>query len=175
MWVQLNLKILTIVLILYWLGNGLRTLNTLSQARGYPNYRVSIYGCRVLRFEWEKMMQNFFISFLVWRSKHFSSNQISIREIDVWLIQGSPCLSTPLLMDYVEEQDSKRTETLQIRSCQKCFQGFTNSFLNWSNLSTKRLFSNNGHDPEKNLVFPLEACHNFNHNEQRSGSEWQPD
>ena len=30
-------KILNIVLILYWLGKGLRALNTLSQAMGYPD------------------------------------------------------------------------------------------------------------------------------------------
>ena len=36
-------KILTIALILWRLGYSLRTLNTLSQVTGYPNYRVSIY------------------------------------------------------------------------------------------------------------------------------------
>ena len=39
---EIYLKTLTIVLILYQLGNGLRTLNTLSQATGYPNYKFSI-------------------------------------------------------------------------------------------------------------------------------------
>ena len=39
---QIYLKILTMVLILYGLGNGLRTLNTLSQVTGYPNYRASM-------------------------------------------------------------------------------------------------------------------------------------
>ena len=34
-------KILTFALILWGLGYGLRTLNTLSQVMGYPNYRVS--------------------------------------------------------------------------------------------------------------------------------------
>ena len=34
---------LSIALILWRLGNGLRTLNTLSQLVGYPNFRVSIY------------------------------------------------------------------------------------------------------------------------------------
>ena len=37
------LKILNIVLILYRLGKGLRALNTLSQATGYPDYRISIF------------------------------------------------------------------------------------------------------------------------------------
>ena len=40
---EIYLKILTIVLILYRLGIGLRTLNILSQATGYLDYRVSIY------------------------------------------------------------------------------------------------------------------------------------
>ena len=44
---EIYLKILTtcIALILNWLGNGLRTLNTSSQVRGYTNYRVSIHEC----------------------------------------------------------------------------------------------------------------------------------
>ena len=40
---EIYLKILTIFLILYWLGNSLKTLNTLSLATGYPDYRVGIY------------------------------------------------------------------------------------------------------------------------------------
>ena len=39
---QSNYKILTIALILWRLGYGLWTLNTLSQVTGYPNNRISI-------------------------------------------------------------------------------------------------------------------------------------
>ena len=37
-----NHLIITRLSFLEWLGNGLRTLNTLSQVTGYPNYRVSM-------------------------------------------------------------------------------------------------------------------------------------
>ena len=41
-WSQEVIYVITIALILWQLGYGLRTLNTLSQVTGYPNYRVSI-------------------------------------------------------------------------------------------------------------------------------------
>ena len=45
---KIYLKIPNIALFLYRLGNGLRTLNTLSQGTGYPSYRVSIH-----KFPWD--------------------------------------------------------------------------------------------------------------------------
>ena len=42
---KIYLKIINIVVILYRLGNGLRTFKTLSQVTGYLNYKVSIYDC----------------------------------------------------------------------------------------------------------------------------------
>ena len=42
-WSQEVIYVITIALILWQLGYGLRTLNTLSQVTGYPNYRVNIH------------------------------------------------------------------------------------------------------------------------------------
>ena len=42
---------LTIALILYGLGIGLRTLHTLFQVTGYPNYRVSIHSSKSCKMQ----------------------------------------------------------------------------------------------------------------------------